>query len=1065
MAGGWDWTGIPSDRVVAVVAHLDTGRVQIGSGYLVAERLVLTARHCTLDNKTGRPAKLLRVTRRSDGVNMPVSLIAAALDVAVLRVAANAPWVPPIASEPPRFGKVDRNRSRQLHGCQAVGFPLWQLDPRDQQRNAAELHGSIRATEDIESGLMVMRDPLLSDVAVPDTVHREDQTERSPWGGLSGALVFYHGMALGLVIEHHPRQGPAAITILPAERFAAPPADGDPDLLKLTAVLGLPPAEELPLADGPPLAGLVDVLVHGQLPRVARLDPYTLGATPSAFGNPATYGQHDQYVFRNKEEQLSDALLPGRLVLLIGPAKAGKTRTTFEVLRRHDRWNDAVLVAPTPESLDQLAGSPALSVACLLVIWLDGLHRFLPPAGKLSQGTISRLLDRSGPTILLGTLRSEQRDLLREPGGELTREARMVLDLAITIEDFGSTKDDPGEQARAAAAYPGVDLRKDGLAEMLAGAPELLCRYRDAQAANPLLHALVQTCIDWARCGFARPIPEQDLFALTWQVLEKNRPDLDPSVDDLGGTLRWARKGIAGGGQVALLRTHWLPGRSRRHVWTRRLTGRLRGYEAFEYLIAADDGEVDEGARPVDEATWQSFLERANDEDAYHIGVAAYQRGNATVAVAATRRAAKAGHADAMNNLGLLLLQDLDPRDLAGARTWLTKAAEAGHTYAPYNLGVLFAERIDPPDLAAARTWYTKAAKAGHADAMNNLGALFCNLDPPDLEGARTWWTKAAEAGNANAPYNLGVLFAVRLDPPDLAAARTWYTKAAKAGHADAMNNLGALFRNLDPPDLEGARTWWTKAAEAGHTKAQYNLGVLLAVRLDPPDLAGARTWYTKAAEADDADAQYNLAVLLQNLDPPDLEGARTWYTKAAEAGHTKAQYGLGVLLAVRLDPPDLAGARTWYTKAAEADDADAQYNLAVLLDNLDPPDLEGARTWYTKAAEAGHTKAQYGLGVLLDNLDPPDLEGARTWYTKAAEAGHTYAQCNLGMLLAEMDPPDLAGARTWWTKAAEAGDTDAQYNLGVLLAEMDPPDLAGARTWWTKAAEAGDTDALNALE
>ena len=227
MDAGGAWSGIPSDRVVAVVAHLDTGRVQIGSGYLVAERLVLTARHCTLDRKTGRPAGRLRVVRRSDGADLPAKLSAAALDVAVLTVAEDAVWVLPIASEPPRFGRIDRNRTRLLDGCQAVGFPLWQLDTRDEHRNAAG--GSIRATEDMESGLMVMRDPLLSDVAIPDTVRQEDRTDRSPWGGLSGALVFYQGMALGVVIERHPWQGHAAITILPAERFAAPAPDGDAD--------------------------------------------------------------------------------------------------------------------------------------------------------------------------------------------------------------------------------------------------------------------------------------------------------------------------------------------------------------------------------------------------------------------------------------------------------------------------------------------------------------------------------------------------------------------------------------------------------------------------------------------------------------------------------------------------------------------------------------------------------------------------------------------------------------------------------------------------------------------
>ena len=199
-------------------------------------------------------------------------------------------WAVPAVSEPPRFGRVDRSRAVELDDCQAIGFPLWQLDPHDQGRNAAELHGTIRATEDVESRLLVMRDLLLADVAIPDTVTAEDRADRSAWGGLSGALVFYHGMAVGVVIEHRAWKGGSAITILPVERFAAGPDDGDPDIAAIATALGLPPADKLPLAGGQPLAELVEVSIHGLLPRVNKLNPYPLGTTPSAYGNAAPTG-------------------------------------------------------------------------------------------------------------------------------------------------------------------------------------------------------------------------------------------------------------------------------------------------------------------------------------------------------------------------------------------------------------------------------------------------------------------------------------------------------------------------------------------------------------------------------------------------------------------------------------------------------------------------------------------------------------------------------------------------------------------------------------------------------
>jgi len=244
------WEGIPSDRVVAVVADLDTGLVQVGSGYLITERLALTALHCTVDRMTGREARSLSVIRRTDGAEASATRIAASLDLAVLSLPERPEWSAGGMLERPAFGRIGRDRAGEMHDCQAVGFPLWQMDPQAVQRNAAELHGTIRVTEDAESGFLVMRDALLSDVAVPSSASGE-RADMSPWGGLSGALVFLRGVALGVVIEHHPRQGRSAIRIMPVERVAAL-ASVNADAAAVASALGLPPADELPLVDSWP---------------------------------------------------------------------------------------------------------------------------------------------------------------------------------------------------------------------------------------------------------------------------------------------------------------------------------------------------------------------------------------------------------------------------------------------------------------------------------------------------------------------------------------------------------------------------------------------------------------------------------------------------------------------------------------------------------------------------------------------------------------------------------------------------------------------------------------------
>src|SRR4029077_6853543 len=107
------------------------------------------------------------------------------------------------------------------------------------------------------------------------------------------------------------------------------------------------------LASSRPLAGLAEFLDQDELPLLAALDPYRLGATPSEFGGSRSYGQRDPYVPRtrdNVDSRVRAALPPGRLVLVVGPSKRGKSRTSFEAAQQC--WPQARLLAPTPTSLN-----------------------------------------------------------------------------------------------------------------------------------------------------------------------------------------------------------------------------------------------------------------------------------------------------------------------------------------------------------------------------------------------------------------------------------------------------------------------------------------------------------------------------------------------------------------------------------------------------------------------------------------------------------------------------------------------------------------------------------------
>ena len=223
-----------------------------------------------------------------------------------------------------------------------------------------------------------------------------------------------------------------------------------------------------------PLAGLVDVLDGDNLPLISDLNPYRLGATPTQFGDKDSYGHRDPYLPRARGEvdtRLRGALQPGRLVLVVGPSKAGKTRTAFEAAR--DRWPQARLLAPTPEGLGRLVTHPRVAVSeGPLMVWLDDLHRFLSITDPLTPARLAALFTRPGPTMVLATLRAEEQVRLTADTGELSRDTRQLLDdAADTTFELESTNQDPDEQAAAQAAYPAADLSTAGLAEQLAGAP------------------------------------------------------------------------------------------------------------------------------------------------------------------------------------------------------------------------------------------------------------------------------------------------------------------------------------------------------------------------------------------------------------------------------------------------------------------------------------------------------------------------------------------------------------------------------------------------------------------
>lgn len=91
-------------------------------------------------------------------------------------------------------------------------------------------------------------------------------------------------------------------------------------------------------------------------------------------------------------------------------------------------------------------------------------------------------------------------------------------------------------------------------------------------------------------------------------------------------------------------------------------------------------------------------------------------------------KAARLGHRQAGNELGMVLLQNGKPHD---ALPWLKRAAESGDRRAQYGLAtLLFSGSAGVADKAEARRWMSKAARSGLPAAAEAL-AIMSDLPAP----------------------------------------------------------------------------------------------------------------------------------------------------------------------------------------------------------------------------------------------------------------------------------------------------------------------------------------------
>ncbi|MEU7061710.1 hypothetical protein [Streptomyces sp. NPDC046197] len=206
----------------------------VGSGYLIAPRLVLTARHVLMDKDTGAlwPETRVWVGHPRDGetVLTGAGLVWAhpqGLDVALLlthdevEVPGGVRWGRPVGKAPLRY--------------EGLGFPV--ASAVDGGRDAEHLRGMLPPLSAGARDLYVLE----QDIA-PDPL----DDDRKPWGGASGAAVFCDEHLVGVVIQDYQSYGNRRLRACPARTFTQDPefhallkeyADGPPRLTEIGASL------------------------------------------------------------------------------------------------------------------------------------------------------------------------------------------------------------------------------------------------------------------------------------------------------------------------------------------------------------------------------------------------------------------------------------------------------------------------------------------------------------------------------------------------------------------------------------------------------------------------------------------------------------------------------------------------------------------------------------------------------------------------------------------------------------------------------------------------------------
>ena len=322
-----------ADQVVEVLHH-DNGRWQVGSGFVVRDGIVLTAAHVVGEGAVSvrfrgedeRPARLCRLLSGRPALDETADLALVEFDEAGAGTA--VPFA--VLRDDPTLAMPN------LRDCVAFGFPAFAEKTRPGRdkpvREMVRLDGYVPMGEGAIEGLATLRVPdAPRDAPIP-----EGQLGESPWRGISGAVVFADGHAIGVISEHHRPAGANGLTMVPLSRLDD--VTESPCWWELLGVANRSALPRLP-ADVRLEVQLPNTDVERRLRALVLAQPeFTVlsspfGGLPTEFFlprmlSPVGPGSEDQPMM------LPDVIQTVDRVVIIGDARLGKTTLLHEIARR-----------------------------------------------------------------------------------------------------------------------------------------------------------------------------------------------------------------------------------------------------------------------------------------------------------------------------------------------------------------------------------------------------------------------------------------------------------------------------------------------------------------------------------------------------------------------------------------------------------------------------------------------------------------------------------------------------------------------------------------------------------